>query len=88
MGIIFPDEGFDTGRATEGHTSGVAVLDDNETLFTVRVEHGRVAQLVFLDDVSKLQEAFKRIFEGGAGLSVRVHLHHEIGERNTGSWIY
>lgn len=66
-------------------TGGVAVLDDDETLFAVRVERGRVAQLVFVDDVSKLQEAATRIFEGGAGLGVRVHLQHEIGGRHSGS---
>jgi len=71
--VVFPDEGFDAGRATDGNTGGVAVLDDDETLFAVRVEHGRLAQLTFLDDVSKLHEAATRIFELGAGLGVRVH---------------
>lgn len=85
--VVFPDEGFDARRATDSNTGGVAVLDNDETYLAVRVEHGRVAQLVFPDDALKLQEATEWIFEGGAGHGVRVHLHHEIGGRSFGSWI-
>ena len=82
---VFPNEGFDAGGATNGYAGGVAVLDNDETLFAVRAEHSRVAQLVFFDDISKLQEAATRIFEGGASLGVRVHLQDEFGGRHFGS---
>ena len=57
------------------------------TLFAVRVERCRVAQLIFLGDVPKLQEATRRIFEGGAGRGVGVHLQCKVDDRNLCTWI-
>jgi hypothetical protein len=74
---IFPDERFDTGRVPEGDASGVAVLDDDVTFFTILVKQSWVVQLVFTN-VSKLQVAIKRLFERLAGLDVRVNLHYKI----------
>jgi hypothetical protein len=66
--LIFTNERFDAGRATEGDTGGGTVLDDDETVFSIFVEHGRAAQLAIVDEVSKLHEAAMRILELGAGL--------------------
>ncbi len=40
--VILPDEGLDAGTATVGHSGGVAVLENDKTLFAVCVESGWV----------------------------------------------
>ena len=47
---VFTDERHDAGSATDGHAGAVTVLDNYETLFSFRVEHCRVTQLVLLED--------------------------------------
>ena len=55
--LVFPDEGFEAGRATDGKTGGATVLDDEERLYAGCVEHGWLAQLVLLNDILELKEA-------------------------------
>jgi hypothetical protein len=55
---------------TPGDSSALAVFDDDKALLTVRIELGRLAYFVLLDDAVNLQEAADRIFEGGATLGI------------------
>jgi len=84
---VFPDKRHNAASTTDGHTGAVTVLDNNATWFAVRIEHCRMVQLVFLDDVPKLQEAATRVFEGAAGFEVREHLRHEVVDRNISTWV-
>ncbi len=71
--IIFPDEGFDAGTATDGDSGAVTILDNDNTLFAPRVERGWAGQLIFLNDVPKREEIITWIF-GGVGPGVSIHL--------------
>src|SRR5712672_1772053 len=73
--LVFTNKRFDPTRTTKGNTSGGTILDDNETIFSIFIEHGQAAQLTILDKVLKLHEAIKWILEIGTGLSIRAHFH-------------
>jgi hypothetical protein len=79
---VLAHKGHDAGSAASGHAGGTAILDNGEARFVVRVEHLRAAQLVFPDDALKWQEAVRRVFEGGVGRGVGVHLRGKVVHRN------
>lgn len=84
--IVFPDEGIEAGRATDGKTGSATILDDKERLYAGCVEHGWFVQLVFLDDILKLKETIKRKIEG-LNVVKRVLLSIILEMSFSGSWI-
>ena len=80
---VFADERHNASSAADGQTGAATVLDNKETLFAIRIEHCRVAQLVFLDDVPKLQKAASQIAEVDGGLGMQ--LHHKSDEFTRGA---
>jgi len=83
--LVFANELFDVGRATEGKTGAVTILNDDETFLSGCINHGRVAQVAILDKASKLHEVVLRILELGAGLGVWIHYFFEFLAGNFGS---
>jgi len=85
--VVITDERFDAGPMTESNTGAGAVLDDDKTLSSICVEHGRAPQFATLNYSLTLHKSATWIFEPGAGLGVRVHFRHELVGCKFGSWI-
>ena len=84
---VFSDKQLNPCGVTNGGTSGIAVLEDKETCFTILVEHSGTVQLSFIDNTLKLQESTRWMFEECACLGVRVQLYCKVEGWDTHSWV-